>query len=476
MLSSNATANEFSTATPAFPPGPKGLPFIGHVLNFRRDPIGFLQKAARDYGDIVYFRIGSQDGFLLNHPDYVQNVLVTHQRNFAKGRGLERAKAFLGEGLLTSEGEFHRRQRRLAQPAFHRQRIAAYGTVMTNCAARTRERWQDGTIFDISQEMMRLTLAIVGKTLFDAEVESEATEIGVALSALMKGWPKLMSPFYPLLKRLPLPSNRRLWAGQERLDATIQRMIRERRASGEDRGDLLSMLLLAQDEEDNGGGMSDRQVRDEAMTLFLAGHETTANALTWTWYLVSQHPEVEEKLHAEIDAVLADRLPTADDVAQLRYTRMVLSEAIRLYPPAWAMGRRVLGDYEVPPYRIPANSLIFLSPYVMHHDPRYFPNPDAFDPQRWTAEAQVERPKFSYFPFGGGPRQCIGEGFAWMEGVLLIATFAQRWRLRLVPGHPVALQPLVTLRPKYGMRMVAERRSAFVKGTNSVHNMPRQPG
>jgi cytochrome P450 len=253
-------------------------------------------------------------------------------------------------------------------------------------------------------------------------------------------------------------------------------MIRERRASGEDRGDLLSMLLLAQDEEDNGGGMSDRQVRDEAMTLFLAGHETTANALTWTWYLVSQHPEVEEKLHAEIDAVLADRLPTADDVAQLRYTRMVLSEAIRLYPPAWAMGRRVLGDYEVPPYRIPANSLIFLSPYVMHHDPRYFPNPDAFDPQRWTAEAQVERPKFSYFPFGGGPRQCIGEGFAWMEGVLLIATLAQRWRLRLVPGHPVALQPLVTLRPKYGMRMVAERRSAFVKGTNSVHNMPRQPG
>src|SRR5713101_2306646 len=235
MLSSYAEAREFPQATLTLPPGPKGLPFAGHLFTFRRDPVGFLQKAARDYGDVVYFKVGPQDIFLLNHPDYIQDVLVTQQRNFVKGRGLERAKAFLGEGLLTSEGDVHRRQRRLAQPAFHRQRVAAYSTVMADYAARTRERWRDDATLDIAQEMMRLTLAIVGKTLFDADVESEATEIGAALTAIMAGWPRLMSPFYQLLNRLPLPSNRRLRQGQERLDATIHRLINERRVSGKDR-------------------------------------------------------------------------------------------------------------------------------------------------------------------------------------------------------------------------------------------------
>jgi cytochrome P450 len=346
----------------------------------------------------------------------------------------------------------------LVQPAFHRQRVAAHGVVTAEHAARARQRWQDGETLDIAQEMMRLTLTIVGKTLFDADVERGASEIGAALTKIMEGWPRLMSPFYQVLNRLPLPGNRRAREGQEFLDATILRMINERRASGEDRGDLLSMLLLAQDEEGDGSGMTDKQVRDESLTLFLAGHETTANALTWTWYLLSQHPAVETKLHAEIDAVLVGRLPTADDVPQLPYTRMVLAEAMRLYPPAWVIGRRALDNYEIPPYQIPANSLLLLSPYVMHRDPRYYVNPDVFDPQRWTPEAQAQRPKYAYFPFGGGPRQCIGEAFAWMEGVLLIATLAQRWRLRLVPGHPVVPQPLITLRAKHGMRMVAERR------------------
>ena len=342
MLSSHAEAKESLTATITLPAGPKGLPFVGHMFTFRRDPLHFLQQAMRDYGDVVYFKVGPQDIFLLNHPDAIQSVLVTHQRKFVKGRGLERAKIFLGEGLLTSEGEFHRRQRRLAQPAFHRQRVAVYGAVMAGVAAHMRQRWQDGATMDIAQEMMRLTLTIVGKTLFDADVESEASDIGVALTKIMAGWPRLMSPFYQVLNRLPLPSNRRVRQGQAFLDATILRMINERRASGEDRGDLLSMLLLAQDEEGDGSGMTDKQVRDEALTLFLAGHETTANALTWTWYLLSQHPEVEAKLHAEIDAVLADRLPTAEDVPQLPYTRMVLAESMRLYPPAWVIGRRAL--------------------------------------------------------------------------------------------------------------------------------------
>jgi cytochrome P450 len=275
----------------------------------------------------------------------------------------------------------------------------------------------------------------------------------------MGGWSQLMSPFYDLLRRLPLPSNRRIQQGRDRLDATVLRLISDRRASGKDQGDLLSMLLLAQDEEGDNSGMTDQQVRDEAMTLFLAGHETTANALTWTWYLLSQHPAVESQLHAELDTVLAGRVPTAEDVPLLRYTRMVLAESMRLYPPAWVIGRRALNDYEIPPYTIPANSLLLMSPYVMHRDPRYFPAASDFDPQRWTPEAQAERPKFSYFPFGGGPRQCIGEAFAWMEGILLIATIAQYWRLRLVPGHPVEPRPLITLRPKYGMRMVLERRA-----------------
>lgn len=462
MLSSHTEGKALPSTVGTVPPGPKGFPLIGHLFSFRRDPIHFLQRMASEYGDMTHFMVASQPVFLLNHPEYLQNVFVTHQRNFVKGRGLERAKVFLGEGLLTSEGEFHHRQRRLVQPAFHRQRVAAYGTVMAEYAAHARARWQDSTTVDMAQEMMRLTLAIVSKTLFDADVESEASEIGAAITTLMEGWPRLMSPFYNLLRRLPLPSNRRGEQARARVDATVLRMISERRASGEDRGDLLSMLLLAQDEEGDGSGMTDKQVRDEAMTLFLAGHETTANALTWTWYLLSQHPDVEATLHAEIDTVLAGRLPTADDVPQLQYTRMVLAESMRLYPPAWVIGRRALHDYEIPPYTIPANSLLLMSPYVMHHDPRYFPNPSVFDPQRWTPEAQASRPKFSYFPFGGGPRQCIGEAFAWMEGVLLIATIAQQWRMRLVPGHPVVLHPLVTLRPKHGIRMTLEQRRPVV--------------
>jgi cytochrome P450 len=426
---------------------------------FRRGPISFFQNTAREYGDLARFNLAGLDCYLLNKPEYIQDVLVTHHRNFVKGRGLERAKDFLGEGLLTSEKELHLRQRRLMQPAFHRQRVAAYGATMAEHTARMRERWRDKALLDIDQEMMRLTLSIASKTLFDADVEAEATEIGAALTTMMQGWPRMTSPFYQILNKLPLPSNRRLREAQQRLDATVLRMITERRASGEDRGDLLSMLLMAQDEED-GSGMSDKQVRDEAMTLFIAGHETTANALTWTWYLLSQYPAVEEKLHEEVDTILSGRLPRAEDVPQLSYTRKIFSEAIRLYPPAWTIGRRALNDYEIAPYRIPANSMVFMSPYVMQHDARYFPNPEVFDPERWTPEAQAARPKFSYFPFGGGPRQCIGEAFAWMEGVLVIAAIAQQWKLCLVPSHPVAMQPLVTLRPKHGMRMVVERRKA----------------
>ncbi len=370
------------------------------------------------------------------------------------------AKRFLGEGLLTSEGEFHRRQRRLSQPAFHRQRMKAYAEVMAQYGARTRDRWKDGETLDISQEMMRVTLAIVGKTLFDADVESEAAEIRTALTDIMQLFDRITSPFPNLLMKLPLPSNFRFLKARKRLDATIYRIIYEHRTSGKDHGDLLSMLLIAQDEEGDGGGMTDLQLRDEAMTIFLAGHETTANALAWTWYLLAQHRDVEARLHAEIDSVLEGRLPEVEDFARLKYTEMVFAEAMRLYPPAWAMGRQVLKDYPIDNYTVPAGSIILMSPWVMHHDPRYYADPFKFDPERWTPAGREARPKFSYFPFGGGPRVCIGEGFAWIEGVLLIATIAQHWRMRLAAGERVEPKPMITLRPRGGMRMVVERRRA----------------
>jgi cytochrome P450 len=440
------------------PPGPHPRWPGFNYFAVRRNFIAFLERAAQEHGDIVYFKMGPQDVYFLNHPDYVRDVLVTRQQNFIKGRALQRSKRLLGEGLLTSEGAFHRRQRRLAQPAFHRHRIASYADVMTFYAERSVSHWRDGEQLDISQEMMRLTLAIVGKTLFDADVEEEAQEIGEALATILSLFNAMLFPFSELLEKLPLPQNKRFERAKRRLDETIYRIIDERRRSGEDHGDLLSMLLLAQDEEGT-GGMTDEQVRNEAMTLFLAGHETTANALAWTWYLLSEHPEQEARLHAEIDAVLGGReRPSFDDVAGLRYTEMVLAESMRLYPPAWAIGRLAVKETAVGGYNISPGSLVLLSQYVMHRDARFFPEPHRFDPERWTEEAKADRPQFAYFPFGAGARRCIGESFAWMEGVLLIAAIARRWRMRHVTGHPVELQPLITLRPKHGMLMTVHQR------------------
>ena len=329
---------------------------------------------------------------------------------------------------------------------------------MTDYASQTREHWRDGATSDISEEMMRLTLGIVGKTLFDADVVSDAQDVGEAMTIVMDLFNTITIPFFELLQKLPLPQLRRFDSAKARLDAIIYRLIEERRRSGEDRGDLLSMLLLAQDTEGGGGEMNDEQLRDEVMTIFLAGHETTANALTWTWYLLSQNPKAEAKLHEEIDRVLAGRLPTFEDVAQLIYTEMVLAESMRLYPPAWAIGRLTIEEIEIAGYVVPRKSLVLMSQFVMHRDSRYFEDPLRFDPERWSPEGRESRPQFSYFPFGGGPRRCIGEGFAWMEGILLIAALAQDWQMRLVPNHPVTLKPVITLRPKYGMRMMLIRR------------------
>jgi cytochrome P450 len=445
-----------ATATMTRPPGPRH-PFLGGLITPGRDPLALFTRLARTYGDIVHLRMGGERVFFVNHPQYIRDVLVTHDRNFTKSRGLERAKKLLGEGLLTSEGAPHLRQRRLLQPAFHRERIAGYAAAMVEHADRMRQRWTPGATLDVSREMMRLTLSIVGKTLFDSDVDSKADEVGAAVTRVLETFWLTLLPFPDFIEKLPLPLLRRSRAGRAKLDGLIYELIAARRAGGRDHGDLLSMLLMAQDEEE-GGGLTDRQVRDEAMTLLLAGHETTANALAWTWYLVSRAPEVEARLHDEIDSVLKGRLPCAADVSALSYVETVVTESMRLYPPAWIVGRRAVADYPIGEFVVPARSIVFMSPYVMHRDPRYYTDSDRFMPERWTPELKAALPKFAYFPFGGGPRQCIGEPFARMELVLLVATIAQRWRLRLVPDHPVVPQPLITLRPRHGIKMVAMAR------------------
>jgi len=421
------------------------------------NPLDFFTNLARTYGDVSSYRMAGEQLFLVNDPRLVRDILVTHNRNFTKSRGLERSKRLLGQGLLTSEGAMHLRQRRLMQPAFHRDRISGFGNLMVGYADRMRNSWTDGVTLDVSREMNRLTLSIVGKTLFDVDVDQQAAAVGEALTAVMESFWMMMLPFSELLERLPVPKLRRARMARARLDAIIYGMIADRRASGRDHGDLLSMLLTAQD-EDEGGGMTDQQVRDEAMTIFLAGHETTANALMWMWYLLSSAPDVEAKLHAEVDRVLQGRLPGLGDLASLQYVERVVTEAMRLYPPAWIIGRRAIDDYQLGDYVAPARSILVMSPYLMQRDPRFYTDPGRFDPDRWTPEFRAALPKFAYFPFGGGPRQCIGESFAWMELILLTATISQQWRLRLVPGHPVVPQPLITLRAKHGMRMTVGKR------------------
>jgi cytochrome P450 len=446
------------------------LPALTNVVRARRDLAGFLLGLHREQGDVARAQVGNLHIHLVAHPDHVRDVLVTHQRSFMKGHVLQRAKILLGEGLLTSEGEFHLRQRRLVQPAFHRQRIAAYAQAMVDRAWIVSDKWRDGQRVDMDHEMMALTLAIVARTLFDADVDAEADEIGGALTEALELFQTVFIPGMQLLDHLPLPHTRRFARARGRLDATIYRLIAQRRserARGEERGDLLSMMLSAQDAEGDGGSMTDEQLRDEAMTLFLAGHETTANALTWTWYLLSQHPGVADRLHEEVDRVLGDRRATADDLPALAYTRMVLSESMRLYPPAYAIGRRALEDYTVGGVLVPRGALVVVSPLVTQRDARWFPDPERFDPERWTVEAQAARPKFSYFPFGGGTRMCIGDQFAWTEGILLIATLAQRWHAEMVAGQRVGMKPMITLRTKYGMKMVVRRRGQNAGGLGS---------
>jgi cytochrome P450 len=442
----------------AYPPGPGRSLRTLVIYGPGRDPLAFFTNLARTYGDISHVHMAGEHLFLLNHPQLVKDVLVTNQKSFFKGRGLERAKGLLGDGLLTSEGGTHLRQRRLMQPAFHRDRIASYASVMTGVAGRVLGGWTDGSTIDAAREMARLTLAVVGQTLFGTDVESHAERVGRSLTTVLASFWLTMLPLYDVLEHLPLPVFRRSRMAKAELDKIIYGLIAERRKSPGDRGDLLSMLLMAQDDEGDGGGMTDRQVRDEAMTIFLAGHETTANALAWTWYLLSGAPDVEAQLHEEVDRVLGGRLPTIEDLPRLPFVEQVATESMRLYPPAWIIGRRAIEDYPAASYVLPARSIVVISPYLLHRDARFFSEPDRFMPERWTPGFKASLPPFAYFPFGGGTRRCIGESFAWMELVLVLSTLAQRWRFRLIPGHKVVAQPVITLRMKHGLKMTATRR------------------
>ncbi|OLD81191.1 MAG: cytochrome P450 [Acidobacteria bacterium 13_1_20CM_58_21] len=433
-----------------FPAGPsQGLKrwSLGPLNN---NPLEYFTKVAREYGDVAGLRVLNFKTVFINHPSLIEEVLVTNARKYSKGRVLRANRHVFGEGLLTSEGDFWLRQRRLAQPAFHRARVASYAATMVDYTERMVQGWRGGEERDAHQEMMRLTLEIVAKTLFDADVDRDAQEVGKSLELLLEiGANFRRTIFVP--HWLPTPTNLRVRREVKQIEKILYRIIAERRASGRDAGDLLSMLLSAQDED--GSRMTDRQLRDETITLFLAGHETTASTLSWTWWLLARHPAVEAKLHAELDAVLGDRAPTLDDLPKLRYTGHLITESLRLYPAAWGMARLVVEDHEIAGYAVTKGMGVAMAQWVVHRDPRWYDAPEEFRPDRWEDDLLKRLPRFAYFPFGGGPRQCIGNAFALMEAALILATIARKFRFLLVANHPVVPLASITLRPRHGVRV-----------------------
>jgi cytochrome P450 len=437
------------------PPGPKGTLIMGVMRDFNRDTLGFITRL-REYGDVVRSRFLYVQAYFLYNPNDIESLLTTNAKSYRKAQSL-RSPFFhrlVGNGLVTSEGDFWRRQRRLAQPAFHRQRISSYGDVMVQYAERAIDTWKDGEHRDIARDMTRLTLEIVVKTLFNSDVSNDADHIGQILSGLVKPFASQATVKWILDNRLPTPGHRRYFNAVSEIDRIVFRIIAERRASGYDEGDLLSMLLEAQDED--GTQMTDQQLRDEVMTLFLAGHETTALALSWSWYLLATHPEAEKKFHAELEEVLGGRAPNVSDLPRLKYTEMIVKESMRLYPPAYAVGREAIEETEIGGFRVPKRTQLFAFQWVTHRDARYFEEPDAFKPERWINGDPS--PKYAYFPFGGGPRQCIGNYFAMMEVVLLMATIGQRFRFKLDPEHKVEVLPVLSLRPRDGIKVILEPR------------------
>jgi cytochrome P450 len=444
------------------PPGPRISRLDALLLTTRwRDPLIFLADLAREYGDIAHFQIGSQRVFLLNHPDYIKDAHDRYYESFVKGRQDPGRRHFLGEGLLTAEGELHRRHRRLIQPAFHKHLFAKQEAVTLEQGSRVCERWRHGQQVNIVREMKRLTLSITSQILFNTKTDSEAEEISEAMKLVVSQFAPFGSPLGSLLAKLPMSRRRRrIDAAKATLDGIVRRLITERRQSGEEHDDLLSTLVSVVYDPDTDPHTNDLRIRDEAVTFFLAGFETLGTALAWTWYLLSQNPAAQAELQNESDRVLGSKLPSVADLHGLRYTKAVFAEAMRIYPPIWLLARYLINDFEAGGYVMPTKSIVIMSQYLMHRDPRYFPDPLKFDPGRWTPEAKSSRPQYSYFPFGGGPRGCLGEGLAWTQGLLLIALLAQRWRMKSCVTRPLELQPGITLQPKHDIVLQVEQRDA----------------
>lgn len=440
-------------------PGPKGLPVLGNLLDFGKDPLGFLERVTREHGCGVKVRIEAErDTYIVTDPAQVEEVLMNTGRTFQKGYQRHPImRLVLGNGLVTSEGEFWLRQRRLAQPAFHRARIAGYGETMVRFSERLLAEWRGGQELDLSEAMNRLTMEIISQAVFDVDLHADARaeNVGRAVTTLLDEYGRQMtSAVRALMERLPVkfpvPGEGRLRGAVQELDALIFALVAQRRAEGSDRGDLLSMFLAARDED--GSGMTDAQLRDELVTLFLAGHETTANTLAWAFLLLSEHPGVEAKLHAELRNVLGERAPSVEDYPKLTYTQKVIKEVLRLYPPVWWVSREPLSDWQCDDVLIPAGSEVGVSQWVMHREAQFYPQPLAFRPERWTPDFEAGLPRYAYFPFGGGPRLCIGNNFALLEAALVLATVAQRYRVEVLEPKEVMPDPSLTLRPKGGLR------------------------
>ncbi|MFN8446401.1 MAG: cytochrome P450 [Caldilineaceae bacterium] len=433
----------------------RGWPFLGNLWPLSRDVIKFLESCVHRYDEIVAIRVIGNNFYLVTHPDLIEEVLLTKNAKFQKSKSLkEFSRPVFGNGLLASDGDFWLRQRRLAQPAFHRQRIAAYGTTMVNYTNRLIADWKEGEVRDLHSEMMRLTLEVVAKTLFNKEATGEVTEIGEILDAIMARFATsgLINVAEAILGReLPIASNKRYHQAVSRLDEIVRTVIEERRANHEDKGDLIGMFLAARDED--GSGMSDQQLLDECKTMFLAGHETTALTLSWTWWLLDANPQAKQKLQQELRQVLNGRSPTLADLPNLPYTGYIIAESMRLMPPAWTIEREALEDVEIGGYLIPKGAQVGMTQYGVHRDPRWYANPNQFLPERWANDLLKRLPKYAYFPFGGGPRICIGQQFALMEAQLMLATLAQKFDFELIPGQRIEPQPSITMRPKYGLKM-----------------------
>jgi cytochrome P450 len=442
----------------ARPPGPHinvVLAIIGQMFpeRFPFDPLAFSVSIAREFGDIAHYQVGPLHVYQLNHPDFVRQILVEQPEKFHKPRLIKQAfGAFAGQGLLTSDGAVWKQQRKLIQPAFHHAQLVTYAAVMVSHALRMIDSLEDGAVVEIHQVMPRLTLAIVVQTLFGADVTRDSTDVGRLMVAVLDAANDRLNRILRLPSWVPTRRNLREKRALARLDELLDSFIAAHRASGEKPADLLSMLLAATD-EDSGIRMSNCQLHEEMMTLFLAGHETTAMALTWTWYLLSQHPEVEERLLREVSRVLRGRAPTVADLPELPYTDMVVREAMRLYPPAAGFAREPIEDVHIGGYNVPTGSLVTVNTYALHHDPRFFDEPERFNPERFSAGWEERIPRYAFLPFGGGPRVCIGNGFAMMEARLILATVVQRCQLSLEPGQEIVPMQLVTVRPKHGIRM-----------------------